>query len=137
MLRPPPLPMKNLLRLLLASLLLSTAVFLRAEDKAATPDVAGTWQIEIQTANGPGHPVFTFKQDGEKLTGRYKGLLGEADVTGTLKGDAIAFSFKSTPQGQEIVCTYTGTVNGDTMKGTAKFGDFGDGPFTGKKQAAK
>jgi hypothetical protein len=29
---------------------------------------------------------------------------------------------------------YAGTVEGDSMKGTAKFGEFGDGTFTGKKQ---
>jgi hypothetical protein len=30
--------------------------------------------------------------------------------------------------------TYSGTVEKDTMKGTATFGDFGDGTFTGKKK---
>ena len=35
----------------------------------------------------------TFKQDGEKLTGHYSGQLGEADLTGTVKGQDIEFKF--------------------------------------------
>lgn len=137
--------MKTLPHLLLLSSILLTATFLRAEDKPAKPavpvasaavlNVAGTWNMEIQTAQGTGTPVFTFVQDGEKLTGHYKGRLGEADVTGSLKGDAITFSFKINPQGQELLCTYSGTVTGDAMKGSAKFGTFADSPFTGKKAA--
>jgi hypothetical protein len=141
--------MKTVTRLLVFSSVLLVTTALRAEDKptkpaapapvvptapAAASNISGTWNMEVQTAQGTGTPVFTFVQDGDKLTGHYKGRLGEADVTGSIKGDAITFSFKISPQGQEVTCTYSGTVTGDTMKGTAKFGTFADSPFTGKKQ---
>jgi hypothetical protein len=96
-------------------------------------DVTGSWKFEVQTDAGSGTPSFTFKQEGEKLTGRYKGLLGESDLTGTVKGDQIEFSFKVSG-GIEGTMIYTGTTDGKTMKGKVSLTSLGEGTFTGKKQ---
>jgi hypothetical protein len=96
-------------------------------------DVSGAWSVEVQTDAGSGSPSFTFKQDGEKLTGRYKGLLGESDLTGTVKGDKIEFSYKVSGQVEGIVVC-TGTTDGKTMKGKISLAGLGEGTFTGKKQ---
>ncbi len=105
---------------------------------AATPaasavNVSGDWDVEVQTDQGSGNPSFTFKQDGEKLTGNYKGLLGESALTGTVKGDKIEFSFKVSGQLEGTV-TYTGTTDGKTMKGKVALAGIGEGTFTGKKK---
>ena len=97
-------------------------------------DVTGTWRFQVETAAGSGSPTLTFKQDGEKLTGRYKGLFGEADVSGTVKGKDITFSFKADAQGTEVAITYAGTVDKDTIKGKVTLGDLGEGTFTAKRQ---
>ncbi len=96
-------------------------------------DVTGAWSVTVETEAGSGNPSFTFKQEGEKLTGRYKGLLGEFDVTGTVKGDKIEFSFKATGQVEGAV-TYAGTTDGKTMKGKVSLAGLGEGTFSGKKQ---
>jgi hypothetical protein len=96
-------------------------------------DVTGTWNFQVETQAGSGSPTFTFKQEGEKLTGKYKGMLGEADLSGTVKGDQVEFSFKISGQIEGTV-TYTGTTNGKEIKGKAKFAELGEGTFTGKKQ---
>ena len=96
-------------------------------------DVTGAWSVTVETEAGSGNPSFNFKQEGEKLTGRYKGLLGEFDLTGTVKGDKIEFSFKATGQVEGVV-TYSGTTDGKTMKGKVSLASLGEGTFTGKKQ---
>lgn len=96
-------------------------------------DVTGAWDFTVETDAGSGNPSFTFKQDGEKLTGRYKGAFGEADLTGTVKGDKIEFSIKVTGQLEGVV-TYTGATDGKTMKGKVSLAGVGEGTFTGKKQ---
>jgi hypothetical protein len=96
-------------------------------------DVSGAWGLTVETEAGSGTPGFTFKQEGEKLTGRYKGTFGEADVTGTVKGDKIEFSFKVSGQVEGVV-TYTGTTDGKTMKGKVNLAGLGEGTFSGKKQ---
>jgi hypothetical protein len=97
-------------------------------------NITGNWAFEVQTDQGSGSPSFTFKQDGEKLTGTYKGAFGEGPVEGTVKGNAINFTVKVNAQGQDITITYTGTIDGATMKGTVKLGDLGNGTWTGKRQ---
>src|SRR5262245_45232200 len=99
-------------------------------------DVTGAWDLEVKTeAGGTTTPSVTLKQDGEKLTGHYSSsTLGEADVTGTIKGQQIQFTFNAEVQGFALAVKYTGAVEGTTMKGTLSLGELGDGTFTGKKQ---
>jgi hypothetical protein len=96
-------------------------------------DVTGSWDVEVQTDQGSGNPSFTFKQDGEKLTGQYKGAFGEAPLTGSVKGDKIEFSMKVSGQVEGTV-VYTGTTDGKTMKGKVSLAGIGEGTFTGKKK---
>ncbi|MFN0110704.1 MAG: hypothetical protein ACKVZH_17740 [Blastocatellia bacterium] len=96
-------------------------------------NVTGAWDVEVVTEQGSGNPALTFKQEGEKLTGTYKGLLGESTLTGTVKGDKIEFSFKVSGQLEGTV-TYNGTTDGKTMKGKLSLAGMGEGTFTGKKK---
>ena len=106
-----------------------------AAQSSSKVDVTGKWQFTVETSAGSGTPNFTFKQDGEKLTGPYSGQLGEADLAGTVKGDAIAFTFKGDAQGTTIDVAYSGTVETkDSMKGKVNLGGLAEGTFTGKRQ---
>ena len=60
-------------------------------------------------------------------------MLGEAPVTGTVKGNQIEFSFKVSGQVEGTI-TYKGTVEKDTMKGTAQFGELGAATWTAKRK---
>jgi hypothetical protein len=100
----------------------------------AKTDVTGKWAFNVETSAGAGSPTFTFKQDGEKLTGHYTGTFGEADLTGTVKGNDITFSFTVDAQGTSLKETYTGAVDKDTMKGKLTIEGLGEGTFTAKKQ---
>ena len=104
------------------------ALAVAADEKV---DVSGTWDVEIEIGGQTGKPTFTFKQDGEKLTGKYKGQFGEADITGTIKGSAIEWSFET--QGAKIA--YKGTVDKDTMKGQADYAGQATGDWKAKKKA--
>lgn len=125
--------MRNCTRALVALTLL---VGLAVTTVAQGVNVTGTWILDVQTGGGTGQPTVTFKQDGDKLTGHYSSqTLGEADFTGTVKGNAIQFTFNANAQGTEIDVAYAGTVDGDSMKGTVNMaGGQLTGSFTGKKQ---
>ena len=107
------------------------ALAVAADEKV---DVSGTWDVEIEIGGQTGKPVFTFKQDGEKLTGKYAGQLGNADLTGTVKGNAIHFTFTIDVQGQQAPVTYDGTVEKNTMKGKLDIGGMVNGTFTATKK---
>lgn len=101
---------------------------------AQATNVTGEWTFNVQTDQGGGTPTITFKQDGEKLTGTYAGQLGNADLTGTVKGDAIKFSFTIDAQGQQAPVNYEGTVEKNTMKGKLDIAGMINGTFTATKK---
>jgi hypothetical protein len=100
----------------------------------AKVDLTGNWVFDVQTEAGGGSPAFTFKQDGEKLTGKYKGLFGEADITGTVTGKTVKFSFSADAQGTAVTVVYEGEiVSSDSIKGKVDLGGVGQGTFTGTR----
>jgi hypothetical protein len=117
-----------------ATLALGAAAGLSAQAKGV--NITGKWLFTVETDGGGGTPTITFKQEGEKLTGKYSGQLGENDLTGTVKGSDVKFSFNASAQGQQIDAVYTGTiVDKDSMKGTlALAGGQINGTFTAKRQ---
>jgi hypothetical protein len=106
-----------------------------AAAQAAKVNVTGKWAFNVETAAGSGTPTITFTQDGEKLAGKYAGQLGEADLTGTVKGQDIAFTFNVDAQGTMLNFKYTGTIeNKDALKGKVEIVGLGEGTFTAKRQ---
>jgi hypothetical protein len=124
--------MNSLRRMLLAAsaatVLLTTSVI------AADANVTGEWDMIVESPAGTGTPHFSLKQQGASISGTYKGALGEAPVTGTVKGNAVTIKFHVEAQGMEMEVSYVGTVDGAAMSGTVTLGDFGEGKFTGKKK---
>jgi hypothetical protein len=103
--------------------------------QAAKVDLTGKWLFTVETGAGSGTPTITLKQDGEKLTGHYSGQLGEADVTGTAKGNDVQLKFTVDVQGTALNCIYTGGVDAkDSLKGKVEIVGLGEGTFTAKKQ---
>jgi hypothetical protein len=121
----------KILRRLFITMLASMA--LAGAALAADANVAGEWDFTVETQAGTGTPHFSLKQDGATLSGTYKGQLGEAPVTGTVKGNDVTISFKVNAQGTDLAITYSGTVEGDTIKGKVSLGELGEVSFSGKK----
>ena len=116
------------------ALVIALALLVSATAFAQATNVTGEWAFTVTTDQGAGNPVLTFKQDGEKLTGKYAGQLGAADLTGTVKGNAIHFTFTLDVQGQQAPVTYDGTVEKNSMKGKMDIGGMVNGTFTGTKK---
>jgi hypothetical protein len=97
--------------------------------------LSGTWVFEVQTDQGSGTPTFVLKQEGERLTGRYSGQLGEADVTGAVKGEKFTLEFMLEMGGQSGKVVYTGEVLKDgTVKGRVSLFGMAEGTFTGRRK---
>jgi hypothetical protein len=125
--------MKSIFRVF-AAVIVTFGLLGTAHVGAQATNVTGEWLFNVTTDQGGGTPTLTFKQDGEKLTGKYAGQLGAADLTGTVKGNAIRFTFTIDVQGQQAPVTYEGTVEKNTMKGKLDIGGMVNGTFTGTKK---
>jgi hypothetical protein len=117
------------------SLIVIAVLLVTAGARAQKVDLTGEWAFEVQTDQGSGSPAITLKQDGDKLTGKYKGQLGEADLTGTVSGKTFKFSFSGNAQGTEFTVTYDGEIESSTsVKGKVDLAGLATGTFTGKKK---
>ena len=107
-------------------LLLAAVVVLRGAD------LSGTWSAAVMLDAGSGTATFVFQQQGDALSGTYSGVLGEAKVTGTVKGDKVEWSFDG---GQAGTVSFQGNLDGPArIKGTAEYGLLGKGTFTAEKK---
>lgn len=95
------------------------AMLILAAGLAMAADISGTWNVTIEIQGNTGTPTFVLKQDGEKLTGTYSGMLGEAPITGTIKGDQVEWSFDVKSDQVSGKVTYRGTVSGAKKIGRA------------------
>jgi hypothetical protein len=113
---------------ILVTLLMMTVTTSNAQKNA---NVKGSWKMEVETSAGSGTPSFELTHLTETtLTGTYEGRLGEAKVTGTVKGNIVHLEFSIS----DTQIEYDGTVDGDSMKGKVKLGSMGDGTFTGTRK---
>src|ERR1035437_7613146 len=66
-------------------------------------DLTGQWTATFNTQIGEQHYTYTFKVEGDKLTGTAKNDRGTTDITnGTIKGDQISFDESLDFNGQTI-----------------------------------
>ena len=98
--------------------LLGLAVVLALSAAAAwAADVTGTWTGTISSPNGDFNLTYTFKQDGDKLTGTVTGPSDPIPISeGKVDGDKISFSVNVDMGGSTVKFSSKGTINGDEIK---------------------
>ena len=96
--------------LCLWALLVAAGIALAGEEPAS---VAGTWKITATGESGSANQTIILKQDGNKITGTFKGPRQSGSLEGMLDGNRITFHVNA-----RVSLDYKGTVAGDSMNGT-------------------
>jgi len=96
-----------------ACLLIVVLGFLAATLSAA--DVGGKWIGDVNTPDGQTISLtFTFKLDGDKVTGTVTGPTGDIDISdGKMDGDTLQFGLSVDAGGQQLVFKCTGKLAAD------------------------
>ena len=118
------------------NLLLSTLVIAASAAVLFAADFNGTWSAAIETQVGVQNYTFTFKVEGEKLTGKAKSAFAnaETDITeGVVKGDDISFVENLVYEGMPLRITYKGKISGDEIKFNRNVAEIADEPFVAKR----
>ena len=110
----------NWTMLLVAAVVVSFSNFASADDKK--PNVAGTWEWKTMRQDQEQKHSIKLKQEGDKVTGVYVPPRGDEVELKDLKveGNKISFAVTRTVQNNERTTKYTGTVEGDTIKGKSE-----------------
>lgn len=118
--------------LVVLALLVSTV----ALGAAALHDLTGRWMLAVVTDNGTGYPVLEITQDGDKISGTYtSNAMGSRSISGTVRGDTVAFTLSASAGGEGVVLTYTARiVTADSLNGMVDFAGMGGASFTGRRQ---
>jgi hypothetical protein len=119
------------------ALFLSVCFVLAALSLAWAADVNGKWTAQVPGRGGQTRETtFTFKAEGEKLTGTVSGMQGDNPISdGKISGDEISFTVKVSFNGNDVVLLYKGKVSGDEIKmtRTRQGGDQPGQEFTAKR----
>ncbi|HTL55989.1 MAG TPA: malectin domain-containing carbohydrate-binding protein [Candidatus Limnocylindrales bacterium] len=109
--------------------------------KALATDLSGTWKSEFDSQIGHQNYTFTFKQDGEKLTGKANSEVGnrkrEAEIKeGKVDGETISFVETLSIQEREIRIVYMGklSANGNEIKFTREVDDFAKSEIISRRE---
>jgi len=103
---------------------------------AFAADFNGTWTAAIETQLGVQNYTYTFKIEGEKLTGKAKSQLAETETEiteGVVKGDDISFVENLNFQGMPLKITYKGKIAGDEIRFTRNVADIAEESFVAKR----
>jgi hypothetical protein len=76
-------------------------------------NAAGTWTVSASNGRHQATQTLVIQQDGNKITGTFKGPRQSGTLEGSVTQNAITFRVEA-----RRPLDYTGTVDGDSMKGT-------------------
>jgi hypothetical protein len=94
--------------------------------------IDGTWKLTVNSPMGAQEGTLVLATSGNALTGTQSAASGESQQIqdGHVDGDTISWKASIT-RPMALTLEFSGTVSGDTLQGSVKFGMFGSGGFTG------
>jgi len=93
----------------------------------------GTWNLTMQTPMGERRSTLTLSTAGGTLTGKQEAEGDTTDIAdGTVSGNDVTWKVSITNP-MPLTLTFSGTVDGNAMTGSADTGMFGSFPFQGAR----
>ena len=93
----------------------------------------GTWNLTMQTPMGERRSTLTLSTAGGTLTGSQQAEGDTTDIAdGTVNGNDVSWKVSITNP-MPLTLTFSGTVDGNTLSGSADTGMFGSFPFQGTR----
>ena len=95
--------------------------------------VDGTWNLTMETPMGERRSTLTLATSGGALTGKQEAEGSSTDIfDGEANGDSATWKVSITNP-MPLTLTFSGTVSGNSISGTADTGMFGSFPFQGTR----
>jgi len=106
---------------------------------AVAADISGNWKATAEGPQGQMERTFTFKVEGNKVTGEStSSMMGKSTISdGKIEGDTVSFVLTGKFGDQEVKLNYKGKISGSEIKFTSEMAGGGGGQaiqWTAKKQ---
>ena len=93
----------------------------------------GTWNLTMQTPMGERRSTLTLSTAGGTLTGKQEAEGNTTDIAdGSVNGNELSWKVSITNP-MPLTLTFNGTVDGNSLNGSADTGMFGSFPFEGTR----
>jgi hypothetical protein len=100
----------------------------------AIANIAGNWNLAVETPMGVIEAKMSVVQTGKDIKGRIESGMGNVDYVGTVGANDVKFSYSiESLGGPPGSFDYVGTLDGGAMKGKATFANFGEGAWSAKR----
>jgi hypothetical protein len=97
-------------------------------------DPSGTWSLVVQSPQGDIGAQLTLTKDGEQIGGTLGTHMGIVAIkTGRVTGNQIRLTATIDMGGESVDAILSGTIEGDSMRGTIVMGAMGSFEFTGTR----
>jgi hypothetical protein len=96
-------------------------------------DITGIWQIDTQYSLGSSKHSMVVEQEGADFSGDYRSQFTWTEVSGSVSGKEVSFSTTVRYEASRVPYRYTGTVEGDTMRGTVEMGEYYSAEWEARK----
>jgi imidazolonepropionase-like amidohydrolase len=101
---------------------------------AGSADPAGEWALTVQSPQGAVSATLVLRHDGEGFAGSLSSPIGTAQVRGaSVNGNELRCTVAMNMGGQSIDLILTGTLEGNSIRGSMAAGGLGTFEFTGTK----
>ena len=97
-------------------------------------DPSGSWSLTIQSPQGDINAQLTLNKEGDQLGGTLGTPMGNITIkSGRVTGNQIRLTATAELAGQTIDAIITGTIEGDSIRGSMSMGAMGTFDFTGTR----
>ena len=97
-------------------------------------DPSGNWSLAVQSPQGEISVRLALSRDGEQIVGTLDSHMGTFPVkSGRVTGNQIRLSTTVEMNGESVDVIITGTIEGDSIRGTISMGTMGSFDFTGTR----
>jgi len=97
-------------------------------------DPSGAWSLVVQSPQGDINSQLTLRKDGEQIGGTLGTPMGNVAIkTGRINGNQLRLTATVDMGGESIDAIISGTIEGDSIRGTIVMGAMGSFEFTGTR----
>ncbi|MES1223661.1 MAG: selenocysteine synthase [Bacteroidota bacterium] len=105
--------------------------------KAAAGNIGGRWDVAVEFFSSTSKHGFYFEQDGNWIQGTHQGDFSVQELSGSIDGDLIKLRSVARRPGDHITYLFSGTLTGDTIKGSIYLGEYRTANFTATRNKTK
>jgi len=95
------------------------------EPAAATADISGIWEVEIEYEVGSARHKLFLAAHGNHITGSHQGWAYQGDLKGEIEGDRVKLHSSLPADGNQLSYTFTGSLSQDSIAGEVAMGEYG------------